>query len=260
MKTLFYFLLSTIVITSLNSCETVKHTTGANSANSDLFAYQWQLTELESKPYFAGDPNAANLIFENASPMKVYGSTGCNRLNGTVISSSNNSVKFSPLATTRMACPGDNESRFLDAINRTDNWKVAGNQLMIYNGDVLLAKFTGVSKQLAASLDGTWTLNYLSGLRIAFEGLYPDKKPHVVFNLATDEMSGNSSCNLFTSKYTMDGNKITFKDALKTMMYCEGGGEEAFLNMLRKVDHYSSDGKTLIFLIGDVAVMRFTKS
>ena len=260
MKNLFYFLLATILFTSLNSCDTVKHSTSANSANNDLFEYQWQLTELDSKPYFAGDPNAANLIFENTSPMKVYGSTGCNRLNGTVTSASNNSVKFSPLATTRMACPGDNESRFLDAINKTDNWKVAGNKLMLYNGDVLVAKFEGISKKLAANLNGTWTLNYLSGLRITFDGLYPEKKPHVVFNLVTNEMSGSSSCNLFTSKYRMDGDKITFEDALKTMMYCEGGGEEAFFNMLKKVDHYSSDGKTLTFLIGDVAVMRFTKS
>ena len=43
------------------------------------------------------------------------------------------------------------------------------------------------------------------------------------------------------------------------MMYCEGGGEEAFLNMLKKVDHYSADGKALTFLIGDIPVMRFTK-
>lgn len=259
MKNLFYFLVGTILFTSLNSCETVKHASGSNSG-SDLFAYQWQLTELGGKPFFAGGPEAAHLIFENLNPIKVYGTTGCNRVNGTVISSTGNSMKFSPLATTRMACPGDNESRFLDAINRTDNWKVAGNELTIYSGDVRLAKFTGVSKELAASLDGTWTLNYLSGLKITFEGLYPDKKPHVVFNLATNEMSGNSSCNLFTSKYTMDGNKITFEDALKTMMYCEGGGEEAFLNMLRKVNRYSVKDNILTFLINDVAVMRFTKS
>jgi heat shock protein HslJ len=259
MKYVIYFLFGTFLLISLNSCETAKRATDSNSGNT-LYSYQWQLTELGGKPFFAGGPEAAYLIFENLNPIKVYGTTGCNRLNGTVLSSSGNSIKFSPLATTRMACQGDNESRFLDAINRTDNWKVSGNNLMIYNGDVLLAKFKGVSKELAASLDGTWNLNFLSGLRIAFDGLYPDKKPHVVFNLATEEMSGNSSCNLFTSKYTMDGNKITFQDALKTMMYCEGGGEEAFFNMLKKVNHYSVKDNILTFFIDDVAVMRFTKS
>ena len=259
MKNLIYSLFGTFLIMSLSSCETAKKATNGN-LGSDLFSYQWQLTELDGKPFFAGGPEAAHLIFENSNPIKVYGTTGCNRINGTVISSGENAMKFSPFATTKMACPGDNESRFLDAISRTDNWKVAGKELMIYSGDVLLAKFTGVSKELAASLDGTWTLNYLSGLRIAFEGLYPDKKPHVVFNLATNEMSGNSSCNLFTSVYTMDGNKISFKDALKTMMYCEGGGEEAFFNMLKEVNRYTVKDNILTFLINDVAVMRFTKS
>ncbi|MBS1737636.1 MAG: META domain-containing protein [Bacteroidetes bacterium] len=258
MKNLFFFLLATFIFSSFSSCDSAKHTTGSNSVSSDLFLNQWQLTELEGKPYFSGDPNSANLVFDNVNPIKVYGSTGCNRLNGTVTATSN-SVKFSPLATTRMACPGNDESRFLDAISKTDNWKVAGNQLSLYQGDVLLAKFTGVSKKLTANLGGSWTLNYLSGLRIAFDGLYPDKKPHVVFNLASNEMSGNTSCNSFTAKYNMDGSKISFKDALRTMMYCEGGGEEAFLNMLKKVDHYSADGKALTFLIGDIPVMRFTK-
>ena len=70
---------------------------------------------------------------------------------------------------------------------------------------------------------------------------------------------GNASCNGFSAKYTMNGNNISFADALKTMMFCEGGGEETFLNMLKKVNRYSLNENALTFLIGDVAVMRFTK-
>ncbi len=44
------------------------------------------------------------------------------------------------------------------------------------------------------------------------------------------------------------------------MIFCEGGGEEAFLNMLKKVNRYAlTNDKTLTFLIDDVAVMRFAK-
>ncbi len=58
----------------------------------------------------------------------------------------------------------------------------------------------------------------------------------------------------------MNGNNIKFADPLKTMIFCEGGGEEAFLNMLKKVNKYTvSDGNTLTFMIDDVAVMRFAK-
>ena len=46
----------------------------------------------------------------------------------------------------------------------------------------------------------------------------------------------------------------------KTMIFCEGGGETTFLNMLKKVNKYAiTEGNTLGFIMGDVAVMRFTK-
>lgn len=44
------------------------------------------------------------------------------------------------------------------------------------------------------------------------------------------------------------------------MMFCEGGGEEAFLKMLKEVNKYAlSDDYILTFMIEDIAVMRFTK-
>lgn len=108
-------------------------------------------------------------------------------------------------------------------------------------------------------LQGTWELNYISGKRIAFEGLYPNKKPQLTFDSSKTEVRGNSSCNGFSSKYTVNGNSITFGDPLGTMMACEGSGEQDFYQMLKKVNKYSTDGTTLNFIIDDVAVMRFAK-
>ena len=34
----------------------------------------------------------------------------------------------------------------------------------------------------------TWELDYISGPRIAFEGLYPDKKPQISFNNETNKV------------------------------------------------------------------------
>jgi hypothetical protein len=58
----------------------------------------------------------------------------------------------------------------------------------------------------------------------------------------------------------MNGNNVKFADALKTMIFCEGGGEETFLNMLKKVNKYAVSSTTLTFMIDDVAVMRFSKN
>ena len=61
----------------------------------------------------------------------------------------------------------------------------------------------------------------------------------------------------------MDGNKINFKEAKMgmTMMACPGEGENVYMKTLEKVDSYSisDDGKTLSFIMGDIAVMRFEK-
>ena len=113
------------------------------------------------------------------------------------------------------------------------------------------------------ALDGTWQLNYITGPRIAFDGLYPDKKPTIVFDIKENKIPGNNSCNQYLGKLIMDGNKINFKEAKMgmTMMACPGEGENVYMKTLEKVDSYSisDDGKTLSFIMGDIAVMRFEK-
>jgi len=111
-----------------------------------------------------------------------------------------------------------------------------------------------------AFYDNTWELEYISGPRIAFDGLYPDKKPFIMFKESENQFSGNTSCNGYSGKYTKKENNIQFGDAIKTMIFCEGGGEETFLKMLGKVNKFAidSDGK-LLLLIDDVPMMRFKK-
>ncbi len=107
-----------------------------------------------------------------------------------------------------------------------------------------------------------WELEYISGPRIAFEGLYPDKKPKITFNTAINEVSGTSSCNGYMAKFTLDGKTISFGEpGPTTMMFCEGGGEQTFLQMMKKVNNYSidKDGK-LNLNVGEVPMMRFKKS
>ena len=110
-------------------------------------------------------------------------------------------------------------------------------------------------------LSGNWELDYLSGPRIAFEGLFPDKKPQIKFNQTTRKVEGNSGCNGYAAKYTLDGNNISFGEPdPTTMMYC-GEGERFFLNTMGKINNYAidEDGK-LNLMIDDVSMMRFKKT
>ena len=114
-----------------------------------------------------------------------------------------------------------------------------------------------------SKLEGTWELNYITGPRITFEGLYPNKKPTINFDIKESRVSGNNSCNSFTGKLVVTGNKIDFNQpmAVTKMMCMDGQGEQVFMSTLPKITSYdvTDDGKTLNFISGDIAMMRFTK-
>lgn len=106
----------------------------------------------------------------------------------------------------------------------------------------------------------TWELEYISGTRIAFEGLYPEVKPTLILNEKEMTYGGNSSCNAYTGSFTYENNLLQFGQTTQTMRFCEGGGEQAFFGMLKKVSKpvIDSDGK-LLLLRDDVPMMRFKK-
>ena len=110
-------------------------------------------------------------------------------------------------------------------------------------------------------LEGTWQLDYISGPRIAFEGLYPDKKPTISFNVKDKKVSGNSSCNNYSGPFTMEGFHVDFNGPIiSTKMACQGEGESIYFNTLKKITRYAiTDSVTLNLIMGDVAMMRFHK-
>jgi len=109
-------------------------------------------------------------------------------------------------------------------------------------------------------LNGTWVLNYISGPRIAFDGLYPNKKPEITFSVADSRVSGNTSCNSFSGPLSVDGNKIDFNQPMAlTKMMCPGSGESVFLETIKKINTYSVNDSTLTMIMGDIAMMRFSK-
>lgn len=106
----------------------------------------------------------------------------------------------------------------------------------------------------------SWELDYISGPKIAFSGLYPDKKPQITFNKTTNNVEGNSGCNGYIAEYTLNGNSISFGEpGPTTMMYC-GEGEQTFLSTIKKINTYSFDDEgKLVLMLDDVAMMRFKK-
>ncbi|MHC0442699.1 META domain-containing protein [Flavobacterium sp. 3-210] len=107
----------------------------------------------------------------------------------------------------------------------------------------------------------TWELEYISGPRIAFEGLYPNKKPQITFDQKEAKVFGNNGCNGYSAPYTLSGKSLTFGEpGPSTLMFCDGGGEQQFLQQMKKITSYSIDKDGKLNLIqGDVPMMRFKK-
>jgi heat shock protein HslJ len=137
--------------------------------------------------------------------------------------------------------------------------------ILVFSGIALIScNASKTSKNDSVSqLEGTWELNYITGPRITFDGLYPNKKPTITFNVKENLVSGNNSCNSFTGKLKVTGNKIDFTQpmAVTRMMCIDAQGEPVFMSTLQKITSYdvTDDGKTLNFISGDIAMMRFTK-
>ena len=260
MKKFLKYTISLQFIIFLYACQSSKKTQVMNTAQSSgsevLYAHQWKLVSLNG---MAVNNSKAMLLFYPGQVNRVAGNAGCNKLSGTFELGSSNRIKFSPLAVTKMACAFPTpENEFLEALTKTTTWSIVNNELLLGDAKQVFAKLTA-SRPESARLDGTWELNYISGTKITFEGLYPGKKPFIRFETTKGQAGGNSSCNVFSTTIKIEENNIQFGKPLSTMIFCEGGGEKAFFDMLEKVNRFSVTDDTLTLLIDDVAVMRFAR-
>jgi copper homeostasis protein (lipoprotein) len=80
---------------------------------------------------------------------RMQGSGGCNRLTGGY-TLAGDTLRFSPIGATRMACPGamEQEAAFTRALPEVTRWKVVGRHLELYDGQgTLVARFEAKSPQ-----------------------------------------------------------------------------------------------------------------
>jgi len=148
----------------------------------------------------------------------------------------------------------------LVACNSTDKTtespaKAAADSVTAAENDTAVA-----ATDTLGQLKGNWQLNYITGPRIAFDGLYPDKKPELRFDIPGARVSGNTGCNSLSGPVNISGNTLSFGALVTTEMACKGNGEKTFLSTLKKINRYDiTDGNTLHLLMDDMAMMRFTR-
>ena len=103
----------------------------------------WTLSAMEgaSMPFEALYPMKKPSLRFDIQGQKISGSSGCNTFNGPLIVNGATIDFTSPMAMTRMMCPGEGEKQFMDAVTSANGWTVRDNELRLMSKDRLVLTF-----------------------------------------------------------------------------------------------------------------------
>lgn len=105
----------------------------------------WKLLELDGERVVTPPGRRELYVILTTNESRVKGFAGCNAFTGTY-EVRGDSLRFGPLASTRMACPDymEQETRFLRALEATVGYRIDGEMLEILGASGSLAMFESV--------------------------------------------------------------------------------------------------------------------
>ncbi len=122
-----FTLAATVMLT--DSCGSSKNLNMINLLQGNSFNVESIAGKLLNAENFKnGLPN-----FNFGSDGKLTGNAGCNKFTGN-FKVEGDKLNLNPGAMTRMACPGNDESDFLNALKQVTGLKQDGNKLKLLNG------------------------------------------------------------------------------------------------------------------------------
>lgn len=117
----------------------------------------------------------------------------------------------------------------------------------------------GLSAQVArraVPLENThWKLEWIPGTKI--EAVSPQQTAFIELDRASHRMSGSGGCNRLMGPYDLEGDRLRFEGAARTMMACAHGmkTEGALVDALDKVREWKVNGSTLSLMDADGHVL-----
>lgn len=95
-----------------------------------LFNTRWALRRLDGQATI--DTKTERFLYLNRSHGRAEGLAGCNQFGGPFAIVAVGELRLGPLGTTRKACPDlSTESRFLQALNQTQRYRLRGDTLLL---------------------------------------------------------------------------------------------------------------------------------
>ena len=186
----------------------------------------------------------------------VSGSAGCNGLGGDY-TVEGDQITFGEFVSTAMACDDPimaQEQAAFRVMTGAATYKIEGDTLTITSNDMVLVLTRGSlsTEEPAVSLIGMWKLTSYGAGDVTSSAL-ADVEANLTFN-EDGTVTGTSGCNEFGGNYTVEGDQITFKEFVSTLMLCDTplmGQEEAMYQVLTETATYQIDGNTLTITNND---------
>jgi heat shock protein HslJ len=233
---------------------------GAEAAGIE--GIQWYLTEVGGAPIspMAGDKQPHMLL--DPEEKQATGFAGCNNFFGSY-ELDGSSLTFGPMGATRMACPDLEtglEASVFHALENTRKWEKAEKELLLLDGDDVLARF---SREKYMPLVGpVW--QWMQTLYNDDSRVDPaDPENYTVQFLEDGTIDIKADCNRKGGTVSISPEKKTISIEIthSTMAACpEGSLEDAFVKGLSAAAiYFFRNGDLYIDLKYDSGTMRFSK-
>jgi len=150
----------------------------------------------------------------------VSGSDGCNNFNTSFVQDGYNLTIAQPAAMTMMACNAtvmNQGAAFMDALARTSSFTATERQLVLLDGNQILATFVAVAQ---TTVDTSWDVVSYNNGRDAVVGLLLGTEITANF-LADGTVNGNAGCNDYFATYSISGNAVTVGQPGSTFRLCD---------------------------------------
>ena len=156
MRSIKFILCTVVIVSLLNSCNSVSKISGANimqeqnsalvNINQNLTEKYWKLLELYGSPITpANNSKEAHIIF-HIEDNRFSGDAGCNKFTGNYQIQDNARIVFSQTVATKMMCLDmDMETKFLQMLEIADSYSVRGDTMTLNRAKMApLARFVVV--------------------------------------------------------------------------------------------------------------------
>ncbi|WP_289023984.1 META domain-containing protein [uncultured Salegentibacter sp.] len=248
----------TLILLTTIACNTSKKTQEpadnvvTNFSDKELITKEkWILTELEGQEITGNKDNHIYFTL-NANENRIQGFSGCNTFMGEYNLNENNRIRFSKLASTRMACFDTPvaESEVLKVFELADNYTIKDNLLMLNIGRRSpLAVFKKSTPEIVGKY---WKLKTLGGQEVKMSE-NQEREIHFILESNTNRIKGFAGCNTFNGTYALEeGNRINFSQMAATLKACSNLtiNESEFLKVFELANNYTIKGDVLSLNIG----------